>query len=529
MAAHNVATVSFPSAMDMNQNKPTDASKQALVSTMSTNDSKVQPSNKNVTNAVIKNFTTNNMKKSPTVQVTHGFVVPIPTHKSIPIDKSTSTISPSTTTSLSLNDKRHKISPSSIFDPALKRKANHPRDALDALVTLAHISQNRLATISDDSETMPPPPNRRVRRMRSASNPEGMEKWDAYSYNDCNINRMHFVLPSSILEEELAHATDACEAHEKLKMVVHNQQRPIRRTLMTDFSIHSQPNVNEEGLLGTSPTTITSPVVMEDLKGKINNKSKGTGKKNTTRKKSQKKSQKGAKSNSDSASGDSKQAKYIEFDPESTENEFEEEDIDESELEPEELLKRARNRLFEDLSAENGLEKGGMAMPHSIDKYKEIYNKNGRIGIYTPAERAAIISKFNSKRTRRTWKKKIRYNCRKSLADRRMRVKGRFVKRAVEQNKKVEVMPQVPKASPMKSSDENPALESEISSSDSSRTSSPIPIAPPSGPLAPVQENMDVHEDDNEDADMPDVEDLDAGFKPTSSQPFRRTRRHTIT
>lgn len=110
-----------------------------------------------------------------------------------------------------------------------------------------------------------------------------------------------------------------------------------------------------------------------------------------------------------------------------------------------------------------------------------------------------------------------------------MRVKGRFVKRAVEQNKKVEVMPQVPKASPMKSSDENPALESEISSSDSSRTSSPIPIAPPSGPLAPVQENMDVHEDDNKDADMPDVEDLDAGFKPTSSQPFRRTRRHTIT
>ena len=31
------------------------------------------------------------------------------------------------------------------------------------------------------------------------------------------------------------------------------------------------------------------------------------------------------------------------------------------------------------------------------------------------------------------------------------------------------------------------------------------------------------------DEDMPDVNDAEAGFKPTESQPFRRTRRHTIT
>lgn len=45
-------------------------------------------------------------------------------------------------------------------------------------------------------------------------------------------------------------------------------------------------------------------------------------------------------------------------------------------------------------------------------------------------ERNAIILRFREKRKRRVWKKKIRYFCRKSLADSRVRVKGRFVKSA---------------------------------------------------------------------------------------------------
>lgn len=45
-------------------------------------------------------------------------------------------------------------------------------------------------------------------------------------------------------------------------------------------------------------------------------------------------------------------------------------------------------------------------------------------------ERSAIIHRFREKRKRRVWKKKIRYFCRKNLADRRVRVKGRFVKSA---------------------------------------------------------------------------------------------------
>lgn len=128
----------------------------------------------------------------------------------------------------------------------------------------------------------------------------------------------------------------------------------------------------------------------------------------------------------------------------------------------------------------------------------QVYNQNGRIGIYTPAERAAIINRFHGKRSRRMWKKKIRYNCRKSLADRRMRVKGRFVKRSTEQQAKLAV----------------------------SSVHSTIPedekfVSPES---SEVEENAD-----DKDAEMPDINDPDAGFCPTEEQPFRRTRRHTIT
>jgi len=64
----------------------------------------------------------------------------------------------------------------------------------------------------------------------------------------------------------------------------------------------------------------------------------------------------------------------------------------------------------------------------AVEKYASIYNKNGRIGIYTKDERAAIIRRYRDKKKRRVWKKQIRYYCRKNLADRRIRIKGRFVK-----------------------------------------------------------------------------------------------------
>jgi len=51
-----------------------------------------------------------------------------------------------------------------------------------------------------------------------------------------------------------------------------------------------------------------------------------------------------------------------------------------------------------------------------------------RLGSYTTAERQRKIQRFLEKRRRRVWSKKILYSCRKSFADRRPRVGGRFVK-----------------------------------------------------------------------------------------------------
>lgn len=128
---------------------------------------------------------------------------------------------------------------------------------------------------SDDDETMPPPPPRRgTTRRRSVSNPEGMEK-----YAPRESGRLRFVLPASILEEELAEASAAMKA--KQEQEAEDEQEEIE-----------EPEEVEE---------------------------------------------------------------------------------DEENLDQDELLRRARSRLLEDLSevSLNG-EKGILTLPHTLDKYKEV-------------------------------------------------------------------------------------------------------------------------------------------------------------
>jgi hypothetical protein len=66
-----------------------------------------------------------------------------------------------------------------------------------------------------------------------------------------------------------------------------------------------------------------------------------------------------------------------------------------------------------------------------VDDASVVDRKHGnKIGIYNPAQRKALLVRFAEKRKRRHWRKKVRYSCRKNLADTRVRVKGRFVKKA---------------------------------------------------------------------------------------------------
>jgi len=51
------------------------------------------------------------------------------------------------------------------------------------------------------------------------------------------------------------------------------------------------------------------------------------------------------------------------------------------------------------------------------------------IGAYTLPERRERIKRFLKKRKQRVWNHKVKYDCRKKLADNRPRFKGRFVRR----------------------------------------------------------------------------------------------------
>lgn len=57
---------------------------------------------------------------------------------------------------------------------------------------------------------------------------------------------------------------------------------------------------------------------------------------------------------------------------------------------------------------------------------------------YSPEEKKERIERYRSKRTQRNFNKKIKYACRKTLADSRPRIRGRFAR-----NDEIEKNPQV--------------------------------------------------------------------------------------
>lgn len=85
-----------------------------------------------------------------------------------------------------------------------------------------------------------------------------------------------------------------------------------------------------------------------------------------------------------------------------------------------------------------GIPEGSSGHPHTTnfegapggeDRPLEGRGPDGRLGAYTKEERQQRIQRFRAKKQRRIWRKQIKYDCRKRLADTRPRVKGRFVSR----------------------------------------------------------------------------------------------------
>jgi hypothetical protein len=98
-------------------------------------------------------------------------------------------------------------------------------------------------------------------------------------------------------------------------------------------------------------------------------------------------------------------------------------------------------------------------------------------------------------------------------------VKGRFVKReTLEQQQQQD-----------NTSDQNKAEKTVTISDQVSVSSIPREEIDDADPGDLEQVHNKAEDGVDEDADMPDVNDPDAGFCPTDDQPYRRLRRHTIT
>nr|CCA27573.1 AlNc14C577G12199 [Albugo laibachii Nc14] len=75
-----------------------------------------------------------------------------------------------------------------------------------------------------------------------------------------------------------------------------------------------------------------------------------------------------------------------------------------------------------------GRDKFSPTRSHTCASSSNDSDSRKRIGSYSPEARRLRIHRFHEKRKNRTWKKSIKYDCRKKLADDRPRIKGRFVR-----------------------------------------------------------------------------------------------------
>lgn len=63
------------------------------------------------------------------------------------------------------------------------------------------------------------------------------------------------------------------------------------------------------------------------------------------------------------------------------------------------------------------------------DIIRVVSGKLRRIGTITAMERKEKVQRYLTKRKNRIWGKKVSYDCRKRVADSRLRIKGRFITR----------------------------------------------------------------------------------------------------
>ena len=222
-------------------------------------------------------------------------------------------------------------------------------DTLGPLIASRSPSPEQVKSSSGSSR-----PRRMMGRLRSVSNPEGMEKWDSMGRSNmassATSSRRHFVLPSSILEEELADA----------QMAVDRGLGRRYRAYSGQFSDdpHHHPYIEDEpDYMDAAPLRISPDMSAEATLDETEEEEE-----------EQEEEEEGS---GDEEDGEEEEEEAVE--------EEEEEEEDTSNLSPEELLRRARARLLEDVSTANGgaagtsvASRGVLPLPHSLGKYKNV-------------------------------------------------------------------------------------------------------------------------------------------------------------